>query len=47
MIPHRAQTDGPIVSPTRQPKGPDGTNGFPLEYRELRSKKMENIQSKT
>jgi len=43
MMANRSQTDGPFVSPTRQPKGPDGTNGFSQEYRELRSKKVMSV----
>jgi len=43
MMANRTQNDGPIVSPTRQPKGPDGTNGFSTEYRELRSKKVMSV----
>jgi len=39
MMAHRTPNEGPIVSPSRQPKGPDGTNGFSSEYRELRIKK--------
>jgi len=36
----RPSSDAPIVSPSRQPKGPDGTNGFSSEYRELRTRKV-------
>jgi len=35
---NRTNSDGPVVSTIRQPKGPDGTNGFSESYKNSRQK---------
>lgn len=35
--------DEHIIHPVRQPKGPDGTNGFADEYKQIRAKNPNNI----
>jgi len=42
--PNNAES-GPVLQPSRQPKGPDGSNGFPQAYKESRKNSISALSS--